>query len=179
MENQNNINYKNSSSGNQFNNITTIHNEINVNKNNPTSPDVQAKACPSWIPWVITSISVIADILSIVDMILHNSIKSLFHLAFQNTKETYIRIYLPLMIIIASVFVFAILYNLLCKKHFYRIIRNGNKLYFLSGVKCPNCEETTFTKLKYNLDTEQYTFTCQNCRHRFTYNFSELYKTIK
>lgn len=31
----------------------------------------------------------------------------------------------------------------------------------------------------HNCDTEQFTFTCKNCRHRFTYNFSDLYNILK
>ena len=86
MGNQNNMNYQNNNNvENQINNIITINNEINVNKDNHILPDVQTKACPSWISFLITGISVIADSLSIMDMILHNPIKLLFRFEDRNT----------------------------------------------------------------------------------------------
>ena len=180
MGNQNNMNYQNNNNvENQINNIITINNEINVNKDNHILPDVQTKACPSSISFLITGISVIADSLSIMDMILHNPIKLLFRFEDQNIKEIHMHLYFPIIIISVSLIIFAILYNLLRRKHFYRIIRKDNKLYFISKVKCANCERQTFAKLNYNCDTEQFTFTCKNCRHRFTYNFSDLYNILK
>lgn len=180
MGNQNNMNNQNNKNVKKLiNSVININNEIIVSKDNDILYDVQTKACPSWISFVISGISVVANILSIRDMILNNPIKLLFSFEDQNVKKIYMHFGLPLIIIAASIFVFAILYNLLCKKHFYRIIRKGNKLYFISKVKCANCEKQTFAKLNYNYDTEQFTFTCKNCRHRFTYNFSDLYNIIK
>lgn len=180
MGNQKNINGQNNQNiGRQINIITTVHNEPNSNQVRDNFPEIETKACSGWFSFVITGIAVLSDILSIRSMISYNPIKLLLRLEDQGTKEINIRFYVPLAVISISLILFAILYNLLRKKHFYRIIRKDNKLYFISKVKCANCEKQTFAKLNYNWATEQFTFTCKNCRHRFTYNFSELYKTLK
>lgn len=180
MGNQNNMNYqKNNNIENQINNFNTINNEINFNQGDHTLPEVKTKTCPLWISFVITGISVLADILSIRDMILHSPIELLFRFEDQNIKEIHMHLYFPIIIISVSLIIFAILYNLLYKKRCGRIIRKGSKLYFLLKVKCPNCGKITFAKLYHNIDNEQFTFTCTNCRHRFTYNFSDLYNILK
>lgn len=166
IENQNNI----------F--ISVSQEEYNNNCNNNSNDSIESKSTPFWISILISLISFIADVFSIIEILNNYSLSSIFTEQDISSKNNIIHFWIPIIIIFISILVLGRFFNLLTKKQFGRAIRKKGKLHYISKVQCPNCKRLSNAKLNHNKDTEQFTFTCKECRHKFTYNYSDLYNML-
>lgn len=177
IENQNNQFNKNI--GTQNNIIIKVdHNQYNNNCNKSFNNTIESKSTPFWITILTSLISFIADVLSIIEIVKNYSLIYILTEPNMLSINDIIHFWIPVIIIIIGILVLGSFINLLLKKQFGRTIRKNGKLYYISKIQCPKCKKVSHAKLNHNKSTEQFTFTCKECRHKFTYNYSDLYNML-
>lgn len=162
----------------QNNYFISLNHEEHHNNYNNTKDTIESKSRPFWISILTSLISFIADLLSIIEILKNYSLRIIIE---QNlsSKNDIIHFWIPIIIIFISILVLGRFFNLLIKKQFGRTIRKNGRLHYITKIQCPNCQNKSNVKLNHNKDTEQFTFTCKECRHKFTYYFSDLYNMLK